>query len=97
LTARCSTGVIALGTQITIRGFAKYRRRWTRAMKCRSICSVASKSAITPSRSGRSAVMLSGVRPIIAFASCPTAITSPVESLRATTLGSSSSTPRRRT
>ena len=47
-------------------------------MKYRSICSVASKSAITPSLSGRIAVMLSGVRPIIRFASWPTARISPV-------------------
>ena len=47
-------------------------------MKKRSICSVASKSAITPSLSGRMAVMLSGVRPIIRLASWPTARISPV-------------------
>ena len=41
------------GTQMTSRGLAKYRRRCTRWMKNRSICSVASKSAITPSLSGR--------------------------------------------
>ena len=66
-------------------------------MKKRSICSVASKSAITPSFIGRSAVMLSGVRPIIRLASWPTARTSPVVSLSATTLGSSSMIPRPRT
>ena len=66
-------------------------------MKNRNICSVASKSAITPSFIGRSAVMLSGVRPIIRLASWPTASTSPVVSLSATTLGSSSMIPRPRT
>src|SRR6478609_7119153 len=66
-------------------------------MKYRSICSVASKSAITPSWSGRIAVMWSGVRPIIRLASWPTARISPVASLRATTLGSSTSTPLPRT
>ena len=86
-----------LGTQMTIRGFAKYRRRCTDRMNHRSICSVASKSAITPSLSGRIASMLSGVRPIIRFASCPTARISPVVVLIATTLGSSSSTPLPRT
>jgi hypothetical protein len=66
-------------------------------MKYRSICSVASKSAITPSLSGRIARMLSGVRPIIRLASWPTARTSWVVVFMATTDGSSRSTPRRRT
>ena len=38
-------------------------------MKCRSICSVTSKSAITPSFSGRIALIVPGVRPSIRFAS----------------------------
>jgi hypothetical protein len=42
-------------------------------MKWRSICSVTSKSAITPSFNGRMAWMVPGVRPIIRFASAPTA------------------------
>jgi hypothetical protein len=66
-------------------------------MKNRSICSVESKSAITPSLSGRIAVMLSGVRPIIRFASWPTARISPVDEFSATTDGSSRSTPLPRT
>ena len=66
-------------------------------MKNRSICSVASKSAITPSRSGRMATMLSGVRPIIRFASVPTARISRVWAFMATTDGSLSMTPRPRT
>ena len=42
-------------------------------MKWRSICSVTSKSAITPWRSGRVAEICAGVRPIIRWASAPTA------------------------
>ena len=44
-----------------------------RVMKWRSISSVTSKSAITPWRSGRVARIDAGVRPIIRFASAPTA------------------------
>src|SRR5262245_39052604 len=97
-TARCSTAVMPDGTQTTIRGLAKYRRRCTRWMKYRSICSAASKSAITPSLSGRIAVMLPGVRPIIFLASWPNATASCGSSVRvATTDGSFSTTPRPRT
>ncbi len=39
------------------------------------MASVISKSAITPSRRGRTASMLPGVRPNISLASVPTAIT----------------------
>ncbi len=42
-------------------------------MKCCSIFSVTVKSAITPSLSGRMAVMLPGVRPSMFLASVPTA------------------------
>ena len=66
-------------------------------MKRRSIASVTSKSAITPWRSGRSAEMLAGVRPIIICASEPTAWTSPVRSSMATTDGSDRTIPRPRT
>ena len=66
-------------------------------MKCRSICSVTSKSAITPSLSGRIALIVPGVRPIIRFASTPTACTSPVRWSIATTDGSLSTIPRPRT
>src|SRR5881409_4501108 len=48
---------------------------WTFWMKWRSICSVTSKSAITPSLSGRIAWIVPGVRPSIRFASSPTACT----------------------
>ena len=85
------------GTHTTSRGLPSDRRRCTWWMKCRSICSAASKSAMTPSFSGRIAVMASGVRPIMRLASCPTATTSPVSSRIATTEGSSSMMPLPRT
>ena len=66
-------------------------------MKWRSICSVTSKSAMTPSFSGRMAVIEPGVRPSIRFASTPTAWTSPVRWSIATTDGSDSTMPRPRT
>ncbi len=66
-------------------------------MKWRSICSVTSKSAITPSLSGRIAEIVPGVRPSIRLASTPTACTSPVRWSIATTEGSESTIPRPRT
>ena len=66
-------------------------------MKWRSICSVTSKSAITPSFSGRMAWMVPGVRPSIRLASMPTACTSAVRESMATTDGSESTIPRPRT
>ena len=84
------------GAHITSRGREK-RLESTFSMKRRSIASVTSKSAITPWRSGRSAEMLAGVRPIISCASEPTACTSPVRSSIATTEGSESTMPRPRT
>ncbi len=65
-------------------------------MKYRSICSVAMKSAITPSRMGRIVSMLSGVRPSMALAFAPTASTSrvPLRARTATTDGSSVTMPR---
>ena len=95
-TARFSTPVTPEGTQTTTRGCAQ-RFWWTFWMKWRSICSVTSKSAITPSFSGRMALMLPGVRPSIRFASMPTAWTSPVRWSMATTEGSESTMPRPRT
>ena len=59
--------------------------------------SVVSKSAMTPSFSGRIATMLPGVRPIIFLASAPTARMPPEVWLIATTDGSLSTTPRPRT
>ncbi len=84
------------GTQTTTRGWAK-RFWWTRWMKWRSISSVTSKSAITPSLSGRIAWIVPGVRPSIRLASTPTACTSPVAESTATTDGSESTMPRPRT
>ena len=54
-------------------------------MKWRSISSVTSKSAMTPSFSGRMAVIVPGVRPSMRLASMPTAWTSPVRESIATT------------
>ena len=97
LTADCSTPVMPLGTATTILGLAIRVRRWTFWMKYLSMRSVTSKSAITPSLSGRMATMLPGVRPIIRLASTPTATTWPLLVLSATTLGSLSTMPRPRT
>ena len=84
------------GAQITIRGREK-RLCMTLPTNWRSIASVTSKSAITPWRSGRSAEIVAGVRPIIRCASAPTAWTSPVRWSIATTDGSESTIPRPRT
>src|SRR3954467_9462740 len=95
-TARFSTPVTPDGTHTTTRGCAQ--RFWcTFWMKCRSISSVTSKSAITPSLSGRMAEIVPGVRPSMRFASIPTAWTSPVRESIATTEGSESTIPRPRT
>ncbi len=59
--------------------------------------SVTSKSAMTPSLSGRTATMFPGVRPIIRLASIPTATIWPVLVFSATTDGSLSTMPRPRT
>src|SRR4029077_17289932 len=58
-----------------------------------NICSAISKSAITPSFMGRTAMMLPGVRPNIRFASVPTASTRPDFFSTATTEGSLSTIP----
>ena len=94
--ARRSTAVLPLGTQTMMSGLAKRRRLCTLRMKCLIISSATSKSAITPSRSGRMAAMLPGVRPSIILASSPTASTCflPRTSAMATTLGSASTMPR---
>ena len=68
-TARFSTWVMPEGTPITMRGRTSVWRRCTLLMKWCSIFSVTSKSAMTPSLSGRMAVMLPGVRPSMALAS----------------------------
>ncbi len=95
-TARFSTPVTPLGTQTTTRGCAQ--RFWcTFWMKWRSISSVTSKSAITPSFNGRIAEIVPGVRPSMRLASIPTACTSPLRASTATTDGSDSTMPRPRT
>jgi hypothetical protein len=95
-TARCSTPVMPEGTQITMRGLDQ-RRLCAFWMKKRSIFSQISKSAITPSFSGRIASMLLGVRPIMRLASAPTATGRPSRTLTATTDGSLSTMPLPRT
>ena len=65
----------------------------TLRMKWRSICSVTSKSVMTPSLRGRMALMRAGVRPSMRLASAPTAWTSPVRWSMATTDGSESTMP----
>ena len=94
--ARRSTAVEPDGTQMIISGLAKLRRLCTLRMKCLIISSATSKSAITPSRNGRMAVILPGVRPSIILASSPTASTClrPLCSAMATTDGSFSTMPR---
>ena len=84
------------GTQMTMRGLPQ-RLRCTFWMKKRSIFSQTSKSAITPSFSGRMALMWPGVRPIIRLASRPTATGRPSLTLIATTDGSLSTMPWPRT
>ena len=73
--ARRSTEVAPCGTQTSTFGFDQPPRRLTLRMKCLIISSATSKSAITPSLSGRIAWIDSGVRPSISLASSPTAST----------------------
>ena len=76
LIARFSTSVAVQGTQIRTRGLGGTKlSECTLRMKCCNIFSVTWKSAITPSLSGRIAVIFPGVRPSIRFASTPTAST----------------------
>jgi hypothetical protein len=95
-TARRSTSVTPEGAHMTSRGREKRLCR-TFPMNWPSIASVTSKSAMTPCRSGRSAEIVAGVRPIISWASAPTAWTSFVRWSMATTEGSDSTMPRPRT
>ena len=79
----------------SIRGRAiRPTRSWTLSTKYLIICSVTSKSLMTPSRSGRTAWMLAGVRPTIRFASAPIARTRLVLVSIATTDGSLITMPR---
>ena len=57
VTARRSTSVIPDGTAITMRGLMKKRFFCAFLMNSRSMTSVISKSAMTPSLSGRIATM----------------------------------------
>ena len=94
-TAWRSTGVMPQGTHTTTRGRTmgtlKSFALWIRYL---IITCVESRSAITPSVTGRMAVMLAGVRPIIFLASSPTASTCRRASERtATIVGSRSTMP----
>ena len=93
--ARRSTAVAPEGTQMTICGLAKLRRLCTLRMKCLIISCATSKSAMTPSRSGRIASMFPGVRPSIRLASSPTASFCflPLRLMKATIEGSSRTMP----
>ena len=97
-TARFSTSVMPLGTAINTRGFVYWQRNilfgHTEEIKCLSIASVTSKSAITPDFMGRIATMLPGVRPSISLAFNPTARTLLEPFSIATTLGSLKTMPR---
>ena len=103
LIARRSTWVEPQGTHTSTRGLGLNRvLPCTERMKYCSIFSVTVKSAMTPSLSGRMAVICPGVRPSMRLASAPTArmdlalMESP--SLRiATTEGSFSTMPLPRT
>ena len=98
-TARFSTSVAPEGMPITTRGFGipSPKRSCTERMKYCSIRSVTAKSEITPSRSGRTATIVEGVRPTISFASSPIASTRFDIVSIATTEGSSITIPRPRT
>ena len=97
--ARRSTWVEPQGTQMMMRGLGENRREsCTFLMNCLIICSVTTKSAITPSFIGRMVVMLPGVLPSICLAVWPTAwmvrlALGPPSVRIATTEGSSSTMP----
>ena len=92
VTARRSTAVIADGTQMSTFGRLK-RLTPTRSRSNRTMRWVTSKSVMAPLRSGRTATMCEGVRPIICQASRPIARTSLLRWLMARTDGSASTTP----
>ncbi len=96
-TARFSTEVVFEGTQTMTRGLNKGLLPQTLWMKCLSMRSVISKSAITPSRKGRTAIICPGVRPIMRRASSPIAKIRLLLRSMATTAGSLSTTPLPRT
>ena len=74
-TARRSTSVTPEGMQIMTRALLNLEFSMALRMNSFSMSAVISKSAMTPSFRGRTAVMEPGVRPIISFASAPTATT----------------------
>ncbi len=92
LTARRSTSVMPDGMAMTTRGFDRLLA-FAFLMKCLSMASVTSKSAMTPSLSGRMATISPGVLPSIRLASSPTAKTMLVPALTATTDGSRRTIP----
>jgi hypothetical protein len=81
------------GTDITMRGRRNASGLRARRTSARSRASVASKSAIAPSRIGRTSTIDSGRRAIIASASRPNARASWVRRSRATTAGSEKISP----
>ena len=88
-TARRSTSVMPDGTQTMTLGLTRKTCLSMMVLrKYRSIFSVTSKSAMTPSLSGRTARMPSGVRPSIRLASSPMPLILPVAFSIATTDGS---------
>ena len=95
-TARRSTSVTPEGTQMTTRGRLNSPRPQAWRIKLCSMAAVTSKSAMTPSFSGRTATMEPGARPMTALASWPTLRTrsSSVLVSTATTLGSRMMMPR---
>ncbi len=97
-TARFSTSVTPDGMPSSIRGLGmRPIRSCTLFTKYLIICSVTSKSLMTPSRSGRIAMIEAGVRPTMRFASAPIARTRFVFASIATTDGSEMTIPRSRT
>ena len=75
-TARSSTEVVPAGTQTNAKGLEEKKPVPSALLKKYFIIAiVVSKSAIYPSRNGRIATILPGVRPIMLLASLPTAKT----------------------
>ena len=87
-TARRSTAVTPEGIQMTTRGREKKLFPMALWINSVSMLVVTSKSAITPSFSGRTVTMEPGVRPMTSLASWPTHFTLSDLVSTATTLGS---------
>jgi hypothetical protein len=90
---RRSTGVAPLGTQTSALGRSTPNRRVRRKNSC-SMAAVASRSAMTPSRSGWITSMSCGSLSASASAASPTAATFPTAVSMAIAVGSSSTMPR---